>query len=93
MLRTCGPQGARYGTRQAIVTALDFVTTESIVEELKRRYPLLLVAGSVDVSKTHATDLLLYHGNAISLIGLASVMKHDLTTQYLESLEPTDDTP
>ena len=72
---------------------LDEALTTDLVDELKRRYPLLLIAGSVDITQTHATDLLLYHGNAISLIGLAHILKHDLTVQYLANLEPMDDTP
>ena len=71
----------------------DFITTSDLVDALKKRYPLLLVAGSVDISKTHATDLLCYHGNVLTLVGLAQVVKHDLLTQYLDNLEPTDDTP
>ena len=75
------------------MTTLDLTTTAQLVDELKRRYPLLMIAGSVDIDARRTADLLLYHGNMLALIGLAHVCKHDLTVQYVEALEPTDDTP
>lgn len=75
------------------MTTLEFATTESMIDELKRRYPLLMILGSVDISKTNATDILCCQGNHLALIGLTRVMDQNLTTQYLDNLEPTDDTP
>lgn len=72
---------------------LELTTTEAIVVELKKRYPLLMVLGSVENSGVSSTDVLFYQGNVLALIGLATVVKHDLTTSYLNNLEPTDDTP
>ena len=73
-------------------TTLELSTTQELVLELKRRYPLLLVAGSADRTETHAQDVLYCRGNLLSLIGLAQVVKTDLVQQYQDNLEPTDDT-
>lgn len=75
------------------MTALDLTTTEDIIIELKKRYPLLMIAGSVEISGQNAIDVQFYQGDVLRLIGLMHAIKTDLTAQYLMSLEPSDDNP
>ena len=72
---------------------IDLIPTDVMVEELKRRYPLLLLAGSVDVSKECLCELLVYHGDLCTLLGLTDILHDDLLDQHRALIELADDTP
>mgnify|MGYP001558272488 CR=1 FL=1 len=72
---------------------LSLVATTDIVEELKRRYPLLLVAGSAQLDSQNNAEILFYHGPILSLIVLTDVLHNDLLCQYDESLDQAQDIP
>lgn len=69
------------------------ITTEDLVAELKRRYPLLIVAGSADMSKDCSAEILFYHGPHMALLGLTDIIHYDLLDQYHGGLEPCEDVP
>lgn len=75
------------------MNALSLATTEAMVEELKRRYPLLIVAGSADLTKECSAEVLFYHGPLLSLLGLTDILHYDLIDQYDRALEATEDIP
>ena len=71
---------------------LDLIPTDDLVEELKRRYPFLIIAGSVDLSKQVVCELLIYHGDICYLLGLTDILHDDLLQQHRELIELSDDT-
>ena len=73
--------------------SLALTTTDDLVNELKRRYPLLLIAGSADMTKECSAEILYYQGPLLSLIGLTDIVHYDLMDQYNEALEPNEDIP
>ena len=73
--------------------SLDLEQTDTIVSELKRRYPLLLIAGSADLSKECSAEILYYQGPLLSLLGLTDVAHYDLIDQYQDALEDAEDIP
>ena len=68
-------------------------TTDDLVAELKRRYPLLIVAGSADMTKDYSAEMLYYHGPHMALLGLTDIIHYDLLDQYHDGLEPNEDIP
>ena len=72
---------------------LDLIPTEQIVAELKRRYPLLIVAGSADLTKDCSAEILYYHGPLLSLLGLTDIAHYDLIEQYEDNLDEAQDIP
>ena len=72
---------------------LDLIPTDQMVTELKRRYPLLIVAGSADLSKDCSAEILYYHGPLLSLLGLTDIVHYDLLEQYDDNLDQAEDIP
>ena len=72
---------------------LELAQTNELIDELKRRYPLFVVAGCADATPTDAIEIICYQGNILTLLGLANVLQMDLLEQYHDSLEETNDTP
>ena len=72
---------------------LDLIPTDQMVTELKRRYPLLIVAGSADLSKDCSAEILYYHGPLLSLLGLTDIVHYDLLEQYEDNLDTAEDIP
>lgn len=75
------------------MSALSLATTDAIITELKRRYPLLLVAWSADTTKECSIEILYYQGPVLSLLGLTDVVHYDLIEQYDNALEDAQDIP
>ena len=72
---------------------LDLIPTDQMVTELKRRYPLLIVAGSADLGKDCSAEILYYHGPLLSLLGLTDIVHYDLLEQYEDNLDTAEDIP
>ena len=72
---------------------LSLITTTDLVDELKRRYPVLLVAGSADLNKDCSAEILFYHGPILSLIGVVDIAHMDLMNQYHGDMDEAEDIP
>ena len=73
--------------------SIDLIPTDTLIAELKRRYPLLIVAGSADLSKDCRAEVMFYQGTILSLIGLTDVVYEDLLDQYYDRSEEAQDIP
>ena len=69
------------------------VLTEDLVAELKRRYSLLIVAGSADLSLDCRAEILSFQGPILSLMGLTDVAYEDLVEQYKDFAHNAEDIP
>ena len=72
---------------------LHLTTTNELVDELKRRYPLLVVLGSADLSADSRCELLCYNGTFSDLNLALDVAKQDLLLQYQDGVEEASDNP
>lgn len=72
---------------------LALATTDELVSALKLRYPLLLMAGSADLTKECSAEILYYQGPLLSLIGLTDIVHYDLLDQYGDALDDAEDIP
>lgn len=72
---------------------LDLLPTDEMVTELKRRYPLLLIAGSVDLNQDCSVEMMFYQGPMLALLGLTDIIHEDLLSQYQDNLEDAEDIP
>jgi len=72
---------------------LQLLTTDDLVAELKRRYPLLVILGSADVSEDSRCELICYNGTFEELNLALDVAKVDLMEQYREGVEEARDNP
>ena len=73
--------------------SIDLIPTDTLIAELKRRYPLLIVAGSADLSKDCRAEVMFCQGTILSLIGLTDVVYEDLLDQYYDRSEEAQDIP
>ena len=72
---------------------LALATTNDLIEELKRRYPLLLMAGTADLTRDDICELLVYHGDLLTLLGATDILHDDLLQQHRDNLEYQGDIP
>lgn len=72
---------------------LQLIQTEDMIVELKRRYPMLIIVGSADISQDYTCELMMYHGPVLGLIGATMIAQDDLKAQYRDGMEPASDTP
>ena len=68
-------------------------STDELIDELKRRYPVLLLAASVDMNKQVLCELLVYNGDLCYLLGLTDILHDDLLHQHHTLIELADDNP
>ena len=73
--------------------SIDLIPTDTLIAELKRRYPLLIVAGSADVSLDCRAEILCFQGLILSLLGLTDVAYEDLVEQYRDFAHEAEDIP
>ena len=73
--------------------SMDLIPTDNLIAELKRRYPLLIVAGSADVSLDCRAEILSFQGPILSLMGLTDVAYEDLVEQYKDFAHDAEDIP
>lgn len=72
---------------------LELVTTDEMIAELKRRYPLLILAGSADVSPMVLCEVICYNGDVAAINLLLDTVKANLLEQFLDSIEEAPDHP
>ena len=61
---------------------LELVGSQELIEELKRRYPAMLMACSTNVDRDYSVDVLSYHGPITYLIGLTDILHDDPLDKY-----------
>jgi hypothetical protein len=71
---------------------LSLITTEDMIEELKRRHPAFLMVTRQD--HPHKSDgdvhIVHYHGGIVQCLGLAEYAKIDMTQKVLNSEDYED---
>ena len=72
---------------------LELIETEQLINELRRRYQILVVAASTNLDKERGLDLLSYQGHMLTVLGLVNVLHADIVQQYHEGLEDAHDRP
>jgi hypothetical protein len=72
---------------------LELVTTAQLIDELRRRYRMIVVAASTELDGERGLDLLSYQGPMLSVLGLLNVLHVDVIEQYRGGLEDATDRP
>lgn len=65
-----------------MTTDIGLIETQALLDELKRRYPAMLMACSTNIDRDYAVDILSYHGPLTYLIGLTDILHDDLMDKY-----------
>ena len=66
------------------VNPLEYVLTEDLLHELQRRYSVMIFAGVSEWDEANVEHKVAVKGEWLHLLGLASLVEHDLRTRWDE---------
>ena len=67
------------------MTTLEEVTTSDLVDELKRRYPVMVFAGSTSFTEETDLDVAAWNGPLCLVNFLLDIMKSEVMDDYLDT--------
>ena len=72
---------------------LEEVTTDDLVGELKRRYPVMVFAAHTHFTQDEDFDFAAYQGSRAALIFVLAILHADIMDAYFDACEDVEELP
>jgi hypothetical protein len=67
-----------------VPSAIELITTEALLDELKVRFPVVVFAGAQEWAEGQGAHFIAAQGDWLSVLGLVQMLDHDLKTRWEE---------
>ena len=73
------------------MTTLELTSTDAIMDELKRRFPVMIFAGMSEWDRDSSLNNIACAGGMMEILGLLKVVDYSLTQRIVDDMRETDE--